>query len=149
MIHDEFPGKLNTSIPRNQNHMLAGKKMTGNSWKQNCLGSRSLGTEFLSSKYTESGSVTDGQEIQQEKVASLIGIGPKGNLVGLWQRAGLPLQETRPRITIAGIYRENLTSILLNSECCKRLGGRCWLFLEQLLYGIETISWYVMIIFVL
>lgn len=30
MIHDEFPGKLNASIPRNQNHMLAGKKMTGN-----------------------------------------------------------------------------------------------------------------------
>lgn len=26
MTHDEFPGKLNTSIPRNLNHMLAGKK---------------------------------------------------------------------------------------------------------------------------
>lgn len=26
MTHDEFPGKLKTSIPRNQNHMLAGIK---------------------------------------------------------------------------------------------------------------------------
>lgn len=26
MTHDEFPGKLKTSIPRNQNRMLAGKK---------------------------------------------------------------------------------------------------------------------------
>lgn len=106
MTHDEFPGKLNTSIPRNQNHMLAGKKMTGNSWKQSCLGSRSLGTEFLSSKFTEPVSVTESQEKQHDKVGSLVGTGPMGDLVGIWQRAGLPLQETRPRITVAGIQRE-------------------------------------------
>ena len=33
MTHDEFPGKLNKLIPRSRNHMLTGKKMTGNSWK--------------------------------------------------------------------------------------------------------------------